>query len=34
VGSRFKNADFRFKSLVPHRKECMQPQSAIYNLKS
>ena len=31
---RFKNADFRFKSLVPRRKECMQPQSAIYNLKS
>jgi len=34
AGSRFKNADFRFNSLVPRRKEYMQPQPAIYNLKS
>jgi hypothetical protein len=30
---RFQNSDLRFKSLEPHSKESMQPQSAIYNLK-
>jgi hypothetical protein len=28
------NADFRFKSSKPRGKECVQPQSAIYNHKS
>jgi hypothetical protein len=31
---RFRNVDFRFKSSKPRGKECMQPQSAIYNHKS
>ena len=31
---RFHNADLIFKSLEPHSKESMQPQSAIYNLQS
>jgi hypothetical protein len=30
---RLKNADFRLKSFAPRREECIQPQSAIYNLK-
>ena len=29
----FEIADFRFKSSEPSDKECIQPQSAISNLK-